>query len=90
MSRQLRPLEALGLVARSTDPDDGRVAWLTISDKGRRLLGRVDQAVLDDFGAALADWPESDRARLTLLLGRFQAGLVANRAAEILHGSRAP
>ena len=90
MSRQLRPLETLGLIARTTDPDDGRVAWLTISDKGRRLLGRVDQAVLDDFGAALADWPESDRARLTLLLGRFQAGLVANRAAETHHGSRAP
>jgi DNA-binding MarR family transcriptional regulator len=90
MSRQLRPLENLDLIARDTDPEDGRVAWLTVTGKGRRLLGRVDQAVVDDFGAALADWPEQDRARLAHLLGRFQAGLVANRAAETRDPSRAP
>jgi DNA-binding MarR family transcriptional regulator len=88
MSRQLRPLETLGLVARSTDPADGRVAWLTVSAKGRNLLARVDQSVVDDFDAALADLSPSDRADLARLLERFQTGLVANRAAETRSGTR--
>jgi DNA-binding MarR family transcriptional regulator len=90
MSRQLRPLETLGLVVRSTDPDDGRVAWLTVTAEGRQLLARVDQSVVDDFDAALAGWPASDRTRLADLLARFQAGLVANRAAESRDGTHAP
>jgi len=90
MSRQLRPLETLGLVVRDTDPDDGRVAWLTISGKGDRLLARVDRAVVDDFDAALAGWPPGDRAQLAQLLARFQAGLVANRATENADGAHRP
>lgn len=90
MSRQLPPLEGRGLVARSTDPTDGRVASIAITGKGRRVLERIEQAVIDDFDTALADWPASDRARLALLLARFQGGLVANRAAETPDDSRAP
>ena len=90
MSRQLRPLETLGLVARGTDPNDGRVARLTTTAAGRRLLERVDQAVVDDFDVALADWSGADRARLAELLERFRSGLVANRAAEGRDPSRAP
>jgi DNA-binding MarR family transcriptional regulator len=82
MSRQLRPLEAVDLIARSTDPNDGRVAWLTVTGKGRRLLARVDQAVVDDFDAALGDWSDDDRAQLADLLDRFRAGLLHNRAIE--------
>jgi DNA-binding MarR family transcriptional regulator len=82
MSRQLRPLEAFDLIARSTDPNDGRVAWLTVTGKGRRLLARFDQAVVDDFDAALGDWSDDDRAQLADLLDRFRAGLLHNRAIE--------
>jgi DNA-binding MarR family transcriptional regulator len=82
MSRQLRPLEAAGLVARTADPDDGRVAWLTVTAKGQKVLARVDRAVIEDFDAALADWTDGDRAQLASLLDRFRAGLVHNRAIE--------
>ena len=86
MSRQLRPLEAAGLVARASDPNDGRVARITVTEKGRAVLERVDEAVLEDFDAALADWSGADRAQLAALLHRFRAGLVRNRAAEAERG----
>ncbi len=82
MSRQLRPLEAAGLIARTSDPGDGRVAWLAVTTKGTRVLARVDRAVIDDFDAALGDWTEADRAQLASFLDRFRAGLVSNRAIE--------
>jgi DNA-binding MarR family transcriptional regulator len=41
VTRILRELIAQGLVSRSPDPVDGRVAWIRITPEGRRLLQRV-------------------------------------------------
>src|SRR5688572_1114179 len=44
MSRQLRALEQLGLIAREPDPADGR-AWLVdLTEEGRTRVGRVREA----------------------------------------------
>jgi DNA-binding MarR family transcriptional regulator len=82
VSRQLRPLEDEDLVTRSTDARDGRVARVALSTKGRRVLGRVTDAVLADFDAALAGWPAADRTRLATLLDRFRDRLAELRAEE--------
>ena len=40
MSRQLRALEGLGLVARETDPADGRASLVHLTDEGRARFRR--------------------------------------------------
>lgn len=88
VSRQLCPLEEEGLVQRATDPDDGRVATLSLTPKGRRLLDRVTTAVLEDFDAALADWSPADRSQLATLLNRFRDRFATLRAAEAADSRR--
>jgi DNA-binding MarR family transcriptional regulator len=82
VSRQIRPVEELGLVAREIDDADRRVAWLTLTDEGTTLLRRVDDVALHDFDVALADWSPADRARLAQLLARFREDLLANQLDE--------
>jgi DNA-binding MarR family transcriptional regulator len=81
-SRQLRPLEAEGLVARSVDPVDRRAARLVVTPKGRRLLDRVREVPLNDYAVALSDWSDGDRALLAQLLDRLREGLLRTRADE--------
>ncbi len=78
-SRQLRPLEDLGLVARTMDRDDRRVAWLSVTVKGRRVRERVRDVILNDFDVALGDWSVADRTLLAELLDRFRTDLLRAR-----------
>ena len=78
-SRQLRPLEEQGLVVRSADPADARVARLSASDDGRGVLGRVREVSLNDFDVALGDWTPADRKLLAELLERFRKALLEAR-----------
>jgi DNA-binding MarR family transcriptional regulator len=40
MTRMVAALVEAGLVEREADPTDGRVAWVTVTPEGRRLLER--------------------------------------------------
>jgi len=40
MTRIVAALVEAGLVEREADPTDGRVAWVTVTPEGRRLLER--------------------------------------------------
>lgn len=82
VSRQVNRLERLGLVRRTIDPADRRIARLAPTAKGTRLLDRVREVSLDDFEAVLGAWPASDRARFAELLDRFREGLLAGRVDE--------
>lgn len=81
-SRQLRPLDEHGLIARRPDPRDRRVARLSSTAAGAALLDRVRQVSLHDFDVALAGWSARDRRLLAQLLERFRAGLLASEADE--------
>jgi len=81
-SRQLRPLEEHGLVQRSSDPSDRRIALLTVTDAGTGVLRRVREVQLNDFDVALSDWDPSDRHLLAELLERFRRDLLAARTDE--------
>lgn len=76
LSRQVRPLENEGLVSRTADAGDRRVAWLTVTPQGRRLLQRMRDVALNDYDVALGDWPAADRARLAELVDRFRRDLL--------------
>lgn len=81
-SRQLRALEDQGLVTRTVDPDDRRVARVALTTPGRRVLDRARAIALNDYAVALDDWSARDRAQLADLLDRFRSSLLATEPDE--------
>jgi DNA-binding MarR family transcriptional regulator len=73
MTVQLRRLTERGLLARSTDPDDGRAVRIGATDEGRRLHADISRHGADVLESMLADWPPADRQELARLLTRFAA-----------------
>jgi DNA-binding MarR family transcriptional regulator len=66
MSRQLRALEALGLVTREPDPADGRAFLMRLTEGGRDRFNRgVRRAA---YLRQLAAWDRTDLAELARLL----------------------
>ncbi|WP_349899499.1 MarR family winged helix-turn-helix transcriptional regulator [Parafrigoribacterium soli] len=73
LSRQLRALEELGLLARESDPTDKRAAFISLSPEGVERVAAVraaDRAVLYD---QLRDWEVDDLEKLAELLSRVNA-----------------
>lgn len=68
MSRQLRALEGLGLVAREPDPADGRASLVRLTDEGRSRFRRVRGARRDRYMSKLAGWDRGEVAELARLL----------------------
>jgi DNA-binding MarR family transcriptional regulator len=71
MSRQLRALEELGLVARTPDPADGRAILVQLTDEGRARFQRVRQARRAKYARRLAAWERAEVAELARLLHRL-------------------
>lgn len=80
LSRQVRPLEDEGLVARQPDVADRRAARLTVTQAGRRMLRRLRDVALNDYDVALSDWEPAERARLGAMLERLRADLLRTHA----------
>ncbi|MFJ1603619.1 MarR family winged helix-turn-helix transcriptional regulator [Streptomyces sp. NPDC088253] len=75
MSRQLRALEELGLVAREPDPADGR-AWLVhLTEEGRGRVGQVREARRARYVSELAHWDPREVAELARLLHQLNLGM---------------
>ena len=68
MSRQLRALEELRLIAREPDPADGRAWLVALTDEGRRRVGRVREARRARYVSQLAHWDRREVAELARLL----------------------
>ncbi len=71
MSRQLRALEDLGLVARDPDPADGRASLVRLTEEGRNRFRHVRDARRERYVRKLADWDRSEVAELARLLNHF-------------------
>lgn len=82
VSRQVRQLEETGAVRRSSDPDDGRVAMLDLTAKGRRMAENLRAVGVRHLDHALRDWSEADSRALAVLLGRLVDDLVATPVPE--------
>jgi DNA-binding MarR family transcriptional regulator len=82
ISRQLHPLEAQNLLTRAVDDKDRRVARLTLTTAGRRVLAALGEAAINDIDVALADFTPEDRRALADLLDRFRSGMLAARIDE--------
>lgn len=68
MSRQLRALEDLGLIAREPDPADGRASLVQLTDEGRARFRHVRDARRARYVRELADWDRTEVAELARLL----------------------
>jgi DNA-binding MarR family transcriptional regulator len=82
VSRQIRPLEELGMVTRTEDPGDRRVAWLDVTDRGRKVMLGVRRQVNHNVEAALATWSPADRETFGKLLERFRQSVLDLAAAD--------
>ncbi|MEK9522712.1 MarR family winged helix-turn-helix transcriptional regulator [Streptomyces sp. NPDC087908] len=71
MSRQLRALEDLGLVARDPDPADGRASLVRLTEEGRDRFRSVRDARRERYVRKLADWDRAEVAELARLLNHF-------------------
>jgi DNA-binding MarR family transcriptional regulator len=76
ISRQVRPLEELGLIERTEDPDDRRAVWLTTTPVGQEVIRRVRERVNRNVEAALASWSPGDRSELGRLLDKFRSSVI--------------
>ncbi|GGJ11518.1 MarR family winged helix-turn-helix transcriptional regulator [Streptomyces brasiliensis] len=68
MSRQLRALEELGLIAREPDPADGRAWLVALTETGRTRVGKVRDARRARYVSQLAHWNRREVAELARLL----------------------
>jgi DNA-binding MarR family transcriptional regulator len=80
VSRQVRQLEELGLVARTQDPIDGRAVLLEVTDAGLEALQRMMEEWRRTVAEILEPWPAKDGEILGELLERFGLELLALRA----------
>ena len=71
VSRQVRHLEAGGLVTRSTDPSDGRVTLVDLTGAGAEVAGRLHAISAGHLEAALSGWSASERRELARSLQRL-------------------
>lgn len=75
VSRQMRDLVAMGLVDKVPDPDDGRASLLSLSDRGRAVLGAVSEARRQALAEVIDEWTNDERIALTSGLLRLEDGL---------------
>lgn len=61
LSRILRKLEKAGLVWKHPLPEDGRSSYLTLSDRGRRLMAKMGTLSDDQIRQMLAHLPAADQ-----------------------------
>ncbi|MFB7928507.1 MULTISPECIES: MarR family winged helix-turn-helix transcriptional regulator [Streptomyces] len=75
MSRQLRALEELGLVAREPDPADGRAWLVALTQEGHDRVRRVREARRARYAGRLADWDTHEVTELARLLHQLNRGM---------------
>lgn len=77
VSRQIKQLEGLGILERTTDPADGRASLVRLSDTGRNTMQTAFARRYKRIQAVLEPWSDADRARLQTLLTRLAADLAS-------------
>lgn len=87
VSRQVRHLERDGLVTRRSDPSDGRVTLVELTEEGAVTAERLHVISARHLEDALASWSDTDRRTLSRALARLVADL---RATPIVGGGEEP
>jgi DNA-binding MarR family transcriptional regulator len=77
ISRQVKTLEELGLVAREPDPQDGRASLVSLTEEGHARYRRAHELRLASFREMLGGWEPADLSRFAELLARFNEEVAA-------------
>jgi DNA-binding MarR family transcriptional regulator len=75
ISRTANRLLEVGLVARETDPDDRRKAWLSITADGDEMLHRLQHVATQWYEVAISQWTPDEQRALGDALARFRDDL---------------
>lgn len=79
LSRQIRGLEALGLVRREPDPTDRRSAQLRLTEEGQRRFDAARSSRVAELEQALGTWSTRDLADFARLLRQFNESWSSER-----------
>ena len=71
VSRQARQLTDAGMMDRVADPDDGRACRVSVSGRGREVLGAVRDARHETLRNAMGSWAPEERQALADALARL-------------------
>lgn len=71
VTRHLQKLAQRGLVEKTVDPHDRRVARLELTAEGTDLIDRYHEVLRRWVREAMSDWPEAERKRLCQLLDQL-------------------
>lgn len=74
MTNRIDQLEKSGLVARSTNPEDGRSFLVSLTDKGYALIDAAVTAHVETQTRLVSALTQEDRAMLDELLGKYLTG----------------
>jgi DNA-binding MarR family transcriptional regulator len=72
VTRQLREVEAAGLVRVAGDPADGRSWLVTLTPAGSNEMSRLQEYGLERFALFTADWEPSEVQQLGALLEKLK------------------
>ncbi|MBB4568067.1 MarR family winged helix-turn-helix transcriptional regulator [Rhizobium leucaenae] len=75
MTNRIDQLEKAGLVARGTNPEDGRSFLVSLTEKGFALIDSAVAAHVETQARLVASLSEEERAALNALLGKYLADL---------------
>jgi DNA-binding MarR family transcriptional regulator len=87
MTQLVARLAGQGLVARSADPDDGRVVHVQLTAAGRELISRRRAARADKLSGLLAMLSPADQAALAAALPAMNALASFQRAGQLAAAS---
>jgi DNA-binding MarR family transcriptional regulator len=82
VSRQVKQLEAAGLVARHADPSDGRASDLSLTRAGNEALERLRRARRQLLAEVVSGWADEDQQALARLLALLADDFVAHQEAR--------
>jgi DNA-binding MarR family transcriptional regulator len=77
VTRQVATMVDAGLVARRSDPADGRVRLVALTARGSKKMHEVRDAREARIESLVSEWSERDRREFARLVGQFNRALQA-------------
>lgn len=71
VTRTVKEMEAKGYLQKLTSPDDGRVTYISITEKGERLSRKYDQDYFSSLAPYLSEISEEEADNMIRTIGKF-------------------